>query len=74
MYELVDQFCKERDIPVDFVESSGMMKTVTRIAGLDIQTKTLSKAVRAAQMRMTRAAAFICANENGIVMRCVLIE
>ena len=51
-----------------------MMKTVTRIAGFDIQTKTLSKAVRAAQMRMTRAAAFIRANEHSVVVCRVLVE
>ena len=53
---------------------SGMMKTVTRIAGFDIQAKTLSKAVRAAQMRMTRAAAFIRANEHSVVVCRVLVE
>ena len=27
MYELIDRFGESREIPVDFVESSGMMKT-----------------------------------------------
>ena len=51
-----------------------VMKTVTRIAGLDVQTKGFSEAVRAAQMGVTRTAAFIRADEHGVVMRRVLVE
>ena len=53
---------------------AGVMKTVTRIAGLDVQAKGFAEAVRAAQMRMAWAVSFICANEHSIVMRRVLIE
>ena len=53
---------------------AGMMKAVTWVAGLDIQPKGFAKAVCAAQMRVARAATFVCANEHGIMMRPVLIE
>ena len=53
---------------------AGMMKAVTRIAGLNVQTKCLAETVRAAQMRVARTAAFVRANEHGVVMRRVLIE
>ena len=51
-----------------------MMKAVTRVAGFDVQTERLPEAVRAAKMRMTRAAALVRANEHGVVVRRVLIE
>ena len=51
-----------------------VMKTITRIAGLDVQAKCLAEAVRAAQMGMARTVSFICANEHSVVMRRVLIE
>ena len=51
-----------------------MMKAVTWVAGLDIQPKGFAKAVCAAQMRVARTATFICANENGVVMRRILVE
>ena len=50
------------------------MKTVTRIAGLDVQTKCFAETVRAAQMRVTLTAAFIRADEHDVVMRRVLVE
>ena len=50
------------------------MKAITRIAGLDVQTKGFAEAVRAAQMRVAWAAAFIRADEHGVVMRRVLVE
>ena len=53
---------------------AGVMKAATRIAGLDVQTKGFAEAVRAAQMGVARTAAFIRADEHGVVMRCVLIE
>ena len=53
---------------------AGIMKAVTRIAGLDVQAKGFAEAVRAAQMRVTRAASFICANEHSVVMCRVLVE
>ena len=43
-----------------------VMKTVTRIAGLDVQTKGFSEAVRAAQMRVARAAALVRSNEHSV--------
>ena len=51
-----------------------MMKAVTRIEGLDVQTKDFSEAVRAAQMGVTRTATFVRADEHSVVMRRVLIE
>ena len=51
-----------------------VMKTVTRIAGLDVQTKDFSEAVRAVQMGVARTAAFVRADEHSVVMRRVLIE
>ena len=51
-----------------------MMKAVTWVAGLDVQTKGFSEAVRAAQMGVARAVSIIRANEHSVVMRCVLIE
>ena len=51
-----------------------VMKTVTRIAGLDVQTKGFSEAVRAAQMRVARASTFVRADEHGVVMRRVFVE
>ena len=53
---------------------SGMMKTVTRIAGLDVQTKGFSEAVRAVQMGVARTAAFVRADEHSVVMRRVFVE
>ena len=53
---------------------AGMMKAVTWVAGLDIQTKGFAKAVCAAQMRVARTAALVRADEHGVVMRCVLVE
>ena len=53
---------------------AGMMKAVTRIAGLDVQTKGFSEAVRAAQMGVARTVSFIRANEHGVVMRRVFVE
>ena len=52
---------------------AGMMKTVTRIAGFDVQAKGFAEAVRAAQMGVTRTAAFIRADEHGVVVRRVLV-
>ena len=52
----------------------GMVKTVTRIAGLDVQAKGFSEAVRASQMGVARTAAFVGSDEHSIVMRRVLIE
>ena len=51
-----------------------VMKTVTRIAGLDVQTKGFSEAVRAAQMRVAWAVSFVRADEHGVVMRRVFVE
>ena len=51
-----------------------MMKAVTWVAGLDVQTKGFSEAVRAAQMGVARAVSFICSNEHSVVVCCVLIE
>ena len=53
---------------------AGVMKTVARIAGLDVQAKSFAEAVRAAQMGVARAAAFIRSDEHGIMMRRVLVE
>ena len=53
---------------------AGMMETVTRIAGLDVQAKGFAEAVCAAQMRMARTVSFIRANEHSVVMRRVLVE
>ena len=53
---------------------AGMMKAVTRVAGLDVQAKCFAEAVRAAQMCVAWAVSFVRANEHGIMMRCVLIE
>ena len=53
---------------------AGMMKTVTRVAGLDVQAKGFAEAVRAAQMRVARASTFVRADEHGVVMRRVLVE
>ena len=53
---------------------AGMMETVTRVAGLDVQAKGFAEAVRAAQMRMARAAAFIRADEHSVVMCRILVE
>ena len=50
------------------------MKTVTRVVGFDVQAKWLAKAVRAAQMRVTRTAALVSSDEHGIMMRRVLVE
>ena len=52
----------------------GMMKTVARVAGFDIQAKGFAEAVRAAQMGVAWAAAFIRAEEHSVVMCCILIE
>ena len=51
-----------------------VMKTITRIAGLDVQTKGFSEAVRAAQMRVARTAAFVGSDEHSVVMYYVLVE
>ena len=53
---------------------AGMMKAVTRVAGLDVQAKGFAEAVRAAQMRVARASTFVRADEHSIVMRRVLVE
>ena len=53
---------------------AGMMETVSRITGFHIQSKTLSEAVRAAQMGVARTVSFICSDEHGIVMRRVFVE
>ena len=53
---------------------SGMMKTVARVAGFDIQAKGFAEAVRAAQMRVARASTFVRADEHSVVMRRVLVE
>ena len=53
---------------------SGMMKTVARVAGFDIQAKGFAEAVRAAQMRVARASTFVRADEHGVVMRRVFVE
>ena len=53
---------------------AGVMKTVTRIARLDVQAKGLAEAVRAAQMGVARAAAFIRADEHSVVMLRVFVE
>ena len=53
---------------------SGMMKTVARIAGFDIQAKGFAEAVRAAQMGVARAAAFVGSDEHSVVMCRVLVE
>ena len=50
------------------------MKAVTWVAGLDVQTKGFSEAVRAAQMGVPRTAAFVRADEHRVVMRRVLVE
>ena len=51
-----------------------VMKTVARIARLDVQTKGFAEAVRAAQMRVARAAVLVGSDEHGVVMRRVLVE
>ena len=53
---------------------AGVMKTVTRVAGLDIQPKGFAKAVCAAQMRVARTAAFVRADEHSVVMCRILVE
>ena len=53
---------------------AGMMKAVTRVAGLDVQAKGLAEAVRAAQMRVAWAVSFVRADEHGVVMRHVFVE
>ena len=53
---------------------AGMMETVTWVAGLDVQPKGFAKAVRAAQMGVARAAAFIRADEHSVVMCRILVE
>ena len=53
---------------------AGVMKTVTRVAGLDVQAKGFSEAVRAAQMGMARTAALVGSDEHSVVVRRVLVE
>ena len=51
-----------------------MMKAVTRIAGFDVQAKGFAEAIRAAQMRVARAAALVGSDEDRVVMCRILIE
>ena len=62
---------------LEYIKASiraGMMKAVTRVAGLDVQAKGFAEAVRAAQMGVPRTAAFVRADEHGVVMRRVFVE
>ena len=52
---------------------SGMMKTVAQVAGFDIQAKGFAEAVRAAQMRVARAAVLVGSDEHGVVIAILCV-